>query len=162
MFKQAGGDKSDKHDPSKEWIGYLFLGASVLLDALFTDSQAYSKANFKPTANHLFTITNFYAFLFSLAVAFFTGKLGESVSFLFKYPSAFLDLAMAGGLQVVGQVSIYYVIANFKQHVFPLISTTRKIFTVLLSIFVYNHTLQNLQWLAVAIVFIGMFYELYE
>ena len=70
-------------------------------------------------------------------------------------------LAM-GFLQVIGQISIYYVIANFKQHVFPLISTTRKIITVILSIIVYNHTLAQLQYLAIAIVFTGMFYELYE
>ena len=56
-------DKADKHDPQDEWIGYLMLGVSVVVDALFSDSQAYSKATFKPTANHLFTTTNFYSFL---------------------------------------------------------------------------------------------------
>ena len=63
---------------------------------------------------------------------------------------------------MLGQISIYYVITNFKQHVFPLISTTRKIITVLLSIFVYGHTLKELQWVAIGLVFLGMFYELYE
>ena len=37
-----------------------------------------------------------------------------------------------------------------------------KIITVILSIIVYNHTLAQLQYLAIAIVFTGMFYELYE
>jgi UDP-galactose transporter B1 len=67
-----------------------------------------------------------------------------------------------GFLQVIGQVSIYYVIANFKQHVFPLIATTRKIITVLLSIFIFSHTINTWQWVAITIVFFGMFYELYE
>ena len=140
----------------------MFLGASVICDALFTDSQAYSKAHFKPTSNQLFTITNFYAFIFSLGLALFSSKLLESIEFVRNYPDVIWDMLLMGGLQVLGQISIYYVITNFKQHVFPLISTTRKIITVLLSIFVYGHTLKHLQWVAIGLVFFGIFYELWE
>lgn len=72
------------------------------------------------------------------------------------------ELLLASVLQVIGQICIYYVVANFKQHVFPMISTTRKIITVIASIFYFGHYINNLQWLAIAIVFLGMFYELYE
>jgi UDP-galactose transporter B1 len=61
-------------------------------------------------------------------------------------------------LQVVGQVSIYYVIVNFKQHIFPLISTTRKVLTVLLSIVIYGHNVNGLQWLSIFMVFGGLVY----
>jgi drug/metabolite transporter (DMT)-like permease len=57
---------------------------------------------------------------------------------------------------VTGQVSIYYIVANFKQHIFPLISATRKIITIVCSIFIFDHTLGLIQWIAVAIVFGGM------
>jgi len=65
-------------------------------------------------------------------------------------------------LQVLGQVSIYYVISNFKQHMFPLISTTRKVLTVLLSIFIFGHHVNGLQWFSILLVFGGLAYELYE
>jgi UDP-galactose transporter B1 len=65
-------------------------------------------------------------------------------------------------LQVLGQVSIYYVINNFKQHMFPLISTTRKVFTVLLSIIIFGHHVSGLQWVSIMLVFGGLAYELYE
>ena len=61
-------------------------------------------------------------------------------------------------LQVVGQISIYYVIINFKQHMFPLISTTRKVFTVLLSILIFGHVLTPEQWFAILLVFGGLGY----
>ena len=67
-----------------------------------------------------------------------------------------------GFLQVIGQISIYYIVANFKQHIFPLIATTRKILTVILSIFLFSHDVNMMQWIAIGIVFSGMFYELYE
>jgi UDP-galactose transporter B1 len=61
-----------------------------------------------------------------------------------------------GILQVLGQVSIYYVISNFKQHIFPLISTSRKLFTVLLSILIFKHDLVFWQWIGLGIVIMGM------
>lgn len=71
-------------------------------------------------------------------------------------------MALVCVLQVTGQISIYYIVANFKQHIFPLISATRKIITIVCSIFIFDHTLGYLQWVSVAIVFGGMIIEVYE
>lgn len=60
---------------------------------------------------------------------------------------------------MTGQLSIYYIVTNFKQHIFPLISATRKIITVVCSILIFNHNLSALQWICVAMVFGGMIYE---
>ena len=135
---------------------------SVVADALFSDSQAYSKANFKPTATQLFTVSNLFAFFFCSVFALYDGSFFPSIQFLLNYPKATVQIILVGALQVLGQISIYYVVANFKQHVFPLISTTRKIISVLFSIFWFNHTIMSMQWAAIVIVFLGMFYELYE
>ena len=59
-------------------------------------------------------------------------------------------------------MSIYYIVGNFKQHVFPLISTTRKIFTIALSIILFNHRLSVYQWIAICIIAVGMGFEVYE
>lgn len=90
------------------------------------------------------------------------GSLFPSIQFVIDHPVIFFDLVGMGLLQVIGQISIYFVVANFKQHVFPLISTTRKMITVLVSIFYFGHTMANGQYIAIGIVFLGMFYELYE
>jgi UDP-galactose transporter B1 len=156
---QATKDKADKHDPALEWIGYILLTVSVIVDALFADSQAFCKATFKPTGNQLFTITNFYTFVICLLFSAFGDQtLIPSIKFLINYPRAMLDIVMIGALQVIGQISIYYIVANFKQHVFPLISTTRKILTVIISIFIFDHSINNWQWVAIGLVFVGMFY----
>ena len=65
---------------------------------------------------------------------------------------------MGGGLQVLGQISIYYVVSNFKQHIFPLISTTRKVLTVLISIIIYKHSINLWQWFSILLVFGGLAY----
>ena len=74
-FAKDRKDRGDKHDKSKEWLGYLLLGISVVVDALFNDSQAYSKATFKPSANQLFTSTNLYSFYCCIGYTLFEGTL---------------------------------------------------------------------------------------
>ena len=63
---------------------------------------------------------------------------------------------------MLGQISIYYIVLNFKQHMFPLISTTRKVFTVLLSIYIYQHPMNIYLWIALVLVFGGITYELID
>ena len=75
---------------------------------------------------------------------------------------AVIDIGLIGLLQVLGQISIYFIVLNFKQHIFPLVSTTRKVFTVLLSIFIFNHKMNMYQWIALILVFGGMGYELID
>lgn len=45
---------------------------------------------------------------------------------------------------------------------FPHAQVTRKLFTMLLSVFVYSHTLSPLQWIGVATVFAGIGLEARE
>ena len=135
---------------------------SVVSDAMFSDSQAYSKANFKPTANHLFTCANFFGFVFVLSSGIFTGEVYKQLRFCYRHPSVIMDIFLVSALQVGGQVAIYYVVANFKQHMWPLISTTRKVMTILLSIFIYKHSVVPLQWLCIVMIFGGLTYEVVD
>jgi drug/metabolite transporter (DMT)-like permease len=124
-------------DPSKQWIGYLLLLVAVICDALFSDTQAYCKANFKPTPNHLFLASNLYGFALIFIFSIISGELKTSLHFCIQHPSALLKLLALGCFQVSGQVAVYYVISNFKQHIYPLMSTTRKILTILVSIVIF-------------------------
>jgi solute carrier family 35 (UDP-galactose transporter), member B1 len=139
------------------------LGISVVVDAFFSDTQAYCKATFKPTANQLFTATNTFSFLFCIGYqALVDRSLAVSLTFIWNYPKALIYIFGIAGLQVIGQISIYYIVSNFKQHIFPLVATTRKVLSVIMSIFVFGHYINPNQWIAIGIVFFGMFYEFYE
>ncbi len=79
-----------------------------------------------------------------------------------RHPPIIKDLLLIGSLQVISQLSVYYVISNFKQHIYPLISTVRKLFTILFSIYVFDHRVGFGQWVSIAIVFVAMAYEMYD
>lgn len=54
---------------------------------------------------------------------------------------------------------IYKLIKDFKQHVVPFVVTTRKLFSVVLSIILFNHSSTLGQVLALIIVFITVIME---
>ena len=144
------------------WIGYLLMFISISGEALFTDSQAFCKIAYRPTINHLMFTVNLMTTLICLLGMIIKGDVLDSLVFCQSHPYVIMDIVLIGLLQVLGQISIYFIVLNFKQHIFPLVSTTRKVFTVLLSIFIFNHKMNIYQWVALILVFGGMGYELVD
>ena len=138
------------------------LLAAITFDAFFSDSQAYCKSMYKPTQNQLFLAANLYGFTLIFLFSLFSGELIPSLRFLIQHPALQRDLFMAASLQVLSQISVYYVISNFKQHIYPLISTVRKLLTILFSIFMFKHHMHFYQWVSIAIVFVAMSYEMWD
>jgi UDP-galactose transporter B1 len=62
----------------------------------------------------------------------------------------------------VGQSFIFYTISNFEPLVCSTVTTTRKIFSVLLSIFVNNHKLDARGWTGIGVACMGIVGELQD
>lgn len=67
-----------------------------------------------------------------------------------------LTLGMTGA---VGQIVVYWMITNFKQHVVPFVITTRKLFTVAISIAFFKHESTQLQVLGILVVFAAVIFD---
>jgi UDP-galactose transporter B1 len=144
------------------WLGYLMVAFAVLSDAFFLDNQAYCKSKYKPTSNHMLTSANLFTFAICLGHSFLQGTLYDEIRFCIEHPTVNIEIILLSLLQSFGQVAIYFIITNFKQHMFPLVSMTRKIMTILLSIFIYGHAVNVTQWLCICLVFGSLSYELFE
>lgn len=80
----------------------------------------------------------------------------STASFVLSHPSALapiLAYALLGGL---GQLFIFETIQHFGSLTLVMVTVTRKLFTMLLSVVVFNHTLSAGQWTGVAVVFGGI------
>ncbi len=66
---------------------------------------------------------------------------------------------MTAVLTSIGQIFVYRMIKQFKQHIVPFVITTRKIFTVVISIIFYNHPTTMMQVIAIVIVLFSASYE---
>ena len=64
-----------------------------------------------------------------------------------------VHMILMGVLALAGQMFVYRMIKQFKQHFVPFVITTRKIFTVGLSIVFYNHETNFMQVMGIITVF---------
>ena len=60
----------------------------------------------------------------------------------------------------VGQCLIFNVIKEFGSLTWVTISITRKLFTILFSVFIYNHSINMFQWCGVGLVFVALALEI--
>ena len=105
---------------------------------------------------------NMVTMVLNFLILIFSGTLIPSLDFCLLHQEIVWDIFLVGLLTVLGQVSIYFIILNFKQHMFPLISTTRKILTILYSIYYFQHSTNLYMWIALVMVFGGIIYELVD
>lgn len=103
---------------------------------------------------------------FSLILALFSGFLEMKVISFFQFvaasPEVILDLVFLSFGGALGQVFIYFTIEKFSPIVLSVVTTTRKIFTILISIVVNHHSLAIMQWGGILIVFLGITFDFYH
>lgn len=104
----------------------------------------------------LYENTNRWVFLLAWAISILTMQMKPIFYFLVDHPQAVLDIGLEAVLIAIGQLFSYYLVVNFKQHILPLIMTTRKSFSVMLSILVYQHQIQAMQWVGLLLIITGI------
>lgn len=83
--------------------------------------------------------------------------------YIYDHPRFALDLVLNALLSSVCQLFVYYLIQKFRQHIVPFVITIRKIFSVVISILWFNHSIGGLQWLGIVIVLIAAVFDfIYE
>ena len=143
----------------------MLLIISLLADGFLPDFQAQIKSEYKPQPMEMMTAINKWVTIISLAycciIETFILKISIVDMFIFigQHHKFFWHLLLMGGLSTLGQMFVYRMIKQFKQHFVPFVITTRKIFTVGLSIFFYHHPTNIWQILGLLMVFGIVTYE---
>ncbi|KAF9488023.1 UAA transporter [Pleurotus eryngii] len=86
-------------------------------------------------------------------------ELMGAVTFIRNHPSIITPLAQFALTGALGQLFIFETLQHFGSLTLVTITLTRKLFTMLLSVVVYNHKLTPGQWLGAAVVFAGISVE---
>jgi drug/metabolite transporter (DMT)-like permease len=82
--------------------------------------------------NKWVSIISLFSMLISLTAV-------DAFIYTFEHPMFCIHLIGMSILSCAGQFFVYRMIKQFKQHIVPFIITTRKIFTIVLSIIFYKH-----------------------
>jgi UDP-galactose transporter B1 len=93
----------------------------------------------KPQPQDFMFWTNLYMTVAAAMVALVLGEFNTGLQFCLKNPVIFSKLLKFALCSAVGQAFIFYTISEFDPLVCSTVTTTRKVFSVLLSIFVHGH-----------------------
>mmetsp|Transcript_11430 Transcript_11430/g.21130 ORF Transcript_11430/g.21130 Transcript_11430/m.21130 type:complete len:392 (+) Transcript_11430:105-1280(+) len=159
MGKKKGAGESS----SMLGVGYIIL--SLVLDGVTAGFQKQlkvetAKAGVKPKPYDFMFWTNFYMCLTAIVVAGALNEIGPGLAFCSANPEIFSKICKFAVCSAVGQSFIFYTIANFDPLILSTVTTTRKIFSVLLSIFLKGHSLSLTGWSGIALSCFGILSEM--
>ena len=132
---------------------------SLLADGFLPDFQAVVKEKFKPHPTVLMAEVNKWTTFLTIIFLLATGHFLPWIQFIVSHKEYFKDLLLTGVVSFIGQVFIYRLVKQFKQHIVPFVITTRKIFTVVLSIAYFGHKYNYWQVLGISLVLAASLFE---
>lgn len=169
--KASKGSAQD--DQNLPW-GLFLLGVNLLFDGLTNSTQDYINAAHRPysgpqmmCAVNSVGVLLYSSYLFSapyltnilpatVLPPAAASELVDAVSFIRRHPKVMNDIllfALSGG---VGQVFIFHTLNKFSSLLLTTVTVTRKMLTMLFSVFLYGHKLTSGQWVGVGLVFGGV------
>jgi UDP-galactose transporter B1 len=161
MFDRFGQKvKNDDTAHDNNFWGLVLLVVSLLMDGLTATMQSKMREfKIQPSSDELMLFMNGFAVVFSGFGLLVSGTLLASLSFCYQHPEAVTDIFILCVCMSIGQIFIYWSIASYGPLVCSIITTTRKFFTILFSVFWYRHHMSGIQWISIGIVFIGLMWE---
>ncbi|KAI8608795.1 UAA transporter [Chytriomyces sp. MP71] len=167
MLMNPKGHKKDKTADipllSKLW-GITLLSINLLLDGVTNSTQDEIFRTFRSVkGTHMMFFMNLFSTaimtLFLVGSDPFTGELSGALAFAGMHPQVLYDILLFGLCGALGQCFIFHTIEQFGAMILVTVTVTRKMGSILISVFLYGHHLVLGQWIAVLIVFLGIFLE---
>lgn len=84
------------------------------------------------------------------------GELADALSFITTYPSVGWDVLGFAACGAVGQVFIFHTLAHFSSLLLVTVTVTRKMLTMVWSVWWFGHEITGMQWVGVGLVFGGI------
>jgi UDP-galactose transporter B1 len=158
------GKKKGAGEPSST-MGVTYIVLSLVLDGVTAGFQKRlktetAKVGVKPKPYDFMFWTNLFMCLTATVIAGLLGEITTGTAYLVDNPEILSKIIKFTICSAVGQSFIFYTIANFDPLVLSTVTTTRKIFSVLLSIFLKGHALSLVGWSGISLACGGIMSEL--
>jgi UDP-galactose transporter B1 len=161
-MQHEDGNDNDNLDPTRMKYGMILLLTSLSLDGVLSSCQNFLKrprGAFRiPDAIETMLWMNLYATLFLIPATIYSGQFNHGMRLMQEKPQEILTkLGVLNATVAGGQIFIFLTIHWYSPTTTTTITTTRKFFTILLSVWTYGHAFTVTQWIAVGLVFSGLY-----
>lgn len=138
--------------------GIVLLIISLCMDGFLGSFQGLLKRpshrHRPPSAMETMFFVNMYSLIVLVPMAIYSGEWADGMA---RWKDIQQGLVLLNVTAAAGQMFIFVTLTWFTPLVCTTITTTRKFFTILLSVLHFGHVLNWLQWSAVALVFGGLY-----
>ena len=136
--------------------GEMLLVLSLSMDGITGAIQERMKAEHATRSGHMMFKVNLWSTAYLLVATLYTGELFEFHKFIGGHPSLISDIILFSSLSAIGQLFIFLTVSEFGPLPCSVVTTTRKFFTVLTSVFLFGNKLTTTQWFGTSLVFFGL------
>lgn len=170
LFSTAkkSSSSSDDDSSSKLFIGIILVLVNLTLDGYTNNEQDAIFTNFESTSLRLMKNINIWQAIFLLIILIVlylsygnNSELYLAVNMVKSNVLLRYDILKFCLCSSLGQVLIFSIMKEFGSLAWVTISVTRKLFTILVSVIMFNHPVKFIQWFGVISVFAGMILEIY-
>lgn len=149
-------------DDDQSTYGMTLLLCSLGMDGVLSSCQNYikfprNKQHRPPSAVETMLYINMYAVAYLLPMCVYNGQWADGVARLSAEDSLVVAVLILNATVALGQIFIFLCITWFSPVVTTTITTTRKFLTIVVSVLTFGHSFTPTQWLAVLLVFSGLY-----
>ncbi|KAI8919933.1 UAA transporter [Powellomyces hirtus] len=160
LHKQEDDEGHAKQqNASSSLYGLGLLLVNLLMDGAINSTQDRIFHKFKVSGSSMMVFLNLISSslmtIYLLAWPY-SNELSTALTFCNAHPRIVTDILLFGLCGAVGQCFIYHTLERFGAVSLVTVTVTRKMFSILLSFFWFEHHVSLGQWAAVGLVFLGI------
>ncbi|XP_028295474.1 adenosine 3'-phospho 5'-phosphosulfate transporter 1 [Gouania willdenowi] len=140
--------------------GVVILVGYIVFDS-FTSNWQDNLFKYKMSSVQMMFGVNLFSCLLTVGSLLEQGAFFESLAFMTRHSEFALHAVLLSVCSACGQLFIFYTINQFGAAVFTIIMTLRQAIAILLSCFLYGHTVTVVGGFGVAVVFLALFLRVY-
>jgi UDP-galactose transporter B1 len=167
LFTKSHGVKKSSAEDDSSTLGVFFILLALVMDGITGGVQKkllsdLKRVNITPQPYDLMTYTNAFMMLFALMISVVTAEFGEGLKYCKSNPAVFHLIWKFSLCSAIGQSFIFYTLARFDPLVCSTVTTTRKIFSVILSILLKGHNVSMQGWMGLSLAIGGILSEVHN
>jgi len=153
MYKDKPGSQTTGHTLG---IGEFLLLVSLTCDGLTGACQDYMRQHYKPGTFSMMLFMNLFSVLYLSFGVVLTGELFTFLAFANRNPFVLVNMIIFSLMSALGQMFIFLTVTTFGPLTCSIVTTTRKLFTILASVIFFQNPLSLRQWTGTGTVFLGL------
>lgn len=163
VFSLAKSNWSTDSNTFAQTIGLILLCVYVLSDSFTSQWQSRLYKDYgKIDSFQMMCGVNISSIVITSMALIVSGELPLVLEFLWYNPNSLMYNIITSVVSTTGQLAIYYTIKKFGPIVFTVIMTTRQMFSIVLSNYLFSHSMTLQNYLGASLVFAVLLYSTYR